>query len=189
MKAASTSTLSNNLLIAMPGMQSDYFDHSVTLICQHDEQGAFGVVINRPLQMTVGELLAQLDITVEDPGIAGQAALNGGPVQSEQGFVLHNTDRTWDSTLQIDDDTAITSSRDILVDLAAGNGPERFMLLLGCAGWNPGQLEEEIKANTWLTCPADNTILFDMPYPHRWKDAAATLGIDVRLLTTEAGHA
>lgn len=182
------STLSNHLLIAMPGLQGTYFDRTVTLVCQHDEQGAFGVVINRPLQLTVGELLTQLGIEVEDPGIAGQTALSGGPVQSEQGFVLHNTDRTWDSTLKIDADTAITSSKDILVDLAGGNGPERFILLLGCAGWHPGQLEEEIKSNSWLTCPADNAILFDMPYPHRWKGAAATLGIDVRLLTTEAGH-
>lgn len=183
------STLSNNLLIAMPGMNDTYFDHTVTLVCQHDEQGAFGVVINRPLQLTVGELLAQLDITVEDPGIAGQTALNGGPVQAEQGFVLHTGDREWDSTLHIDDNTAITSSKDILVDLAGGNGPERFILLLGCAGWHPGQLEEEIKSNSWLTCEADQAILFDMPYPHRWKGAASTLGIDVRLLTAEAGHA
>ncbi len=183
------STLNNNLLIAMPGMKDTYFDHTVTLICQHDAQGAFGVVINRPLQLTVGELLAQLDISVEDPGIAGQTALNGGPVQSEQGFVLHTGDREWDSTLHIDDNTAITSSKDILVDLAAGNGPERFILLLGCAGWHPGQLEEEIKSNSWLTCAADQAILFDMPYPHRWKGAASTLGIDVRLLTADAGHA
>ncbi|MEZ5534960.1 MAG: YqgE/AlgH family protein [Thiolinea sp.] len=183
------STLRNHLLIAMPGMNDTYFDHTVTLICQHDEQGAFGVMINRPLQLTVGELLAQLDITVDDPGIAGQTALSGGPVQSEQGFVLHNGNREWDSTLHIDDNTSITSSKDILVDLASGNGPERFILLLGCAGWHPGQLEEEIKANSWLTCPADQAILFDMPYPHRWKGAASTLGIDVRLLTADAGHA
>nr|CAA6809715.1 MAG: Unknown protein [uncultured Thiotrichaceae bacterium] len=182
------STLSNNLLIAMPGMKDTYFDHTVTLVCQHDEQGAFGVVINRPIPLTVGELLAQLDLKVNDPGIAGQTALSGGPVQSEQGFVLHNTDREWDSTLQISDDTAITSSKDILVDLANGHGPERFVLLLGCAGWHPGQLEEEMKSNSWLTCTATNAILFDMPYPHRWKGAASTLGIDVRLLTAEAGH-
>ena len=185
----SISTLRNNLLIAMPSMGDGYFDHTVTLVCQHDEQGAFGVTINRPLDLTVGDLLLQLDIEVEDPGISGQMALSGGPVQSEQGFVLHNSDREWESTLHIDDDTAITSSKDILVDLAKGDGPERFLLLLGCAGWHPGQLEEEIKSNTWLTCPSDNAILFDMPYPHRWKGAASTLGVDVTLLTATAGHA
>lgn len=183
------STLRNHLLIAMPSMNSGYFDHTVTLVCQHDEQGAFGVTINRPLEMKVGELLAQLNIEVDDPGISGQIALSGGPVQSEQGFVLHNTGREWESTLRIDEDVAITSSKDILVDLAMGDGPDRFLLLLGCAGWHPGQLEEEIKDNAWLTCPSNNAILFDMPYPHRWKGAASTLGIDVNLLTATAGHA
>ncbi|MGB0845089.1 MAG: YqgE/AlgH family protein [Thiolinea sp.] len=183
------STLRNNLLIAMPGSVEGFFDRTVTLVCQHDEQGAFGVTINRPLDLTVGDLLSQLDIEVDDPGVAGQMALSGGPVQTEQGFVLHNTDREWESTLHVADDVAITSSRDILVDLAKGDGPERFLLVLGCAGWHPGQLEEEIKDNTWLTCPSDNAILFDMPYPHRWKGAASTLGIDVTLLTSTAGHA
>ncbi len=183
------SNLRNNLLIAMPNMHDPHFDHTVTLICQHDEHGAFGVTINRPLEITVGELLAQLEIQVDNPSIAGKAAVSGGPVQPEQGFVLHNTDRTWDSTLQIADNISITSSKDILVDLARGSGPEHFLLVLGCAGWSPGQLEQELKDNVWLTCPSNNAILFDMPFPHRWRGAASTLGIDVGLLGSVAGHA
>ena len=184
-----TNSLQNNLLIAMPGMNDSYFDHTVTLVCQHDEQGAFGVTINRPLELTVGELLSQLEIDVDEPTISGQFALSGGPVQSEQGFVLHSSNREWESTLIISDNIGITSSKDILIDLAKGEGPDQFLLILGCSGWHPGQLEEEMLANTWLTCPADQNILFNMPYPHRWRGAASTLGIDVNLLTADAGHA
>lgn len=180
--------LRNHLLIAMPAMGDPNFDHTVSLICQHDEFGAFGVVINRPLEMTLGELFAQLDIYVNDPHIAGQLALSGGPVQAEQGFVLHDGIRNWESTLRISEDLALTSSRDILVDIACGGGPQHFLLLLGCAGWSAGQLEHEIKENTWLTCPSSAQILFDMPYGQRWTGAARTIGVDVNLLGISAGH-
>lgn len=182
------SNLRNTLLIAMPSMDDPNFDHTVTLICQHDEEGAFGVTINRPLEVTIGELLAQLDIELNDIQLSNRVAMSGGPVQSEQGFILHNTNRVWESTLHIAENLSITSSKDILTDIAAGNGPDQFLLVLGCAGWSPGQLEEEIKENSWLTCMANNSILFDMPYPHRWRGAASTLGIDVNLLGTAAGH-
>ncbi|MFZ1388959.1 MAG: YqgE/AlgH family protein [Thiolinea sp.] len=182
------SNLRNTLLIAMPSMDDPNFDHTVTLICQHDEEGAFGVTINRPLEVTIGELLAQLDIELNDIQLSNRVAMSGGPVQSEQGFILHNTNRVWESTLHIAENLSITSSKDILNDIAAGNGPDQFLLVLGCAGWSPGQLEEEIKENSWLTCMANNSILFDMPYPHRWRGAASTLGIDVNLLGTAAGH-
>lgn len=184
-----TLNLRNHLLIAMPGMGDPNFDHSVSLLCQHDEFGAFGVVINRPLEMTVGELLGQLAIEIHDPHIAGQPALSGGPVQPEQGFVLHDGERRWDSTLRISDDLALTSSRDILSDIASGVGPQHFLLILGCAGWSPGQLEHEIKENAWLTCLATPEILFDMPYTQRWQGAARTLRIDMNLLGVTAGHA
>jgi len=182
------SNLRNTLLIAMPSMDDPNFDHTVTLICQHDEEGAFGVTINRPLEVTIGELLAQLDIELSDIQLSNRVAMSGGPVQSEQGFILHNTNRVWESTLHIAENLSITSSKDILTDIAAGNGPDQFLLVLGCAGWSPGQLEEEIKENSWLTCVANNSILFDMPYPHRWRGAASTLGIDVNLMGTAAGH-
>lgn len=184
-----TLNLRNHLLIAMPSMGDPNFDHTVTLVCQHDEYGAFGVTINRALEMTVGELLGQLDIEVRDPHIAGQLALSGGPVQSEQGFVLHDGMRNWESTLRIEENLALTSSRDILTDIANGLGPEHFLLVLGCAGWSPGQLEHEIKENAWLTCPATQPILFDVPYAQRWHGAARTIGVDVNLLGVEAGHA
>jgi putative transcriptional regulator len=181
--------LRNHLLIAMPSMGDPNFDHSVSLICQHDEYGAFGITINRPLELTVGELLNQLNIEIDDPHIAGQLALSGGPVQAEQGFVLHDGGRNWDSTLRITDNLALTSSRDILNDIANGIGPTHFLLVLGCAGWSPGQLEHEIKENAWLTCPSTAHILFEMPYNQRWNGAAFTLGVDVNLLGIAAGHA
>lgn len=173
----------------MPTMEDPNFDHTVSLVCQHDEYGAFGITINRPIELTVGELLGQLEIEVHDLHIAGQVALSGGPVQAEQGFVLHDGERSWDSTLPISENLAITSSRDILVDLALGKGPRHFLLVLGCAGWGAGQLEHELKQNTWLTCPATPEILFTMPYEERWQGAARTLGVDVNLLGVAAGHA
>jgi len=126
---------------------------------------------------------------VVDTSIAGRVAVSGGPVQQEQGFILHDSDRTWDSTLPIADGVSLTSSRDILVDIAQGNGPDNFLLILGCSGWGPGQLENELKENTWLTCASNATILFEMPFPERWRGAASTLGVDVSLLGSAAGHA
>ncbi len=183
-----TSNLRNHFLIAMPGMGDPTFEHTVTLVCQHDEFGAFGITINRPIDLTVGELLSQLSIEVHDLHIAGQQALSGGPVQAEQGFVLHDGERQWDSTLPISHGLAITSSRDILDDIAKGIGPAHFLLVLGCAGWGPGQLEHEIQQNTWLTCPASSAILFQTPYEKRWHGSAETLGIDLNLLGAVAGH-
>lgn len=181
--------LQNHLLIAMPSMGDPNFEHSVSLVCQHDEYGAFGITINRPLELSIGELLGQLDIEVNNTHIAGQAALSGGPVQPEQGFVLHDGERNWESTLRITENLALTSSRDILNDIANGVGPEHFLLALGCAGWNPGQLEHELKNNVWLTCPSTSQILFEMPYEQRWQGAAFTLGVDLNLMGITAGHA
>ena len=184
------SDLKNQFLIAMPRMGDPNFDHTVTLICQQDDKmGAFGVTINRPIGLTLGDLFGQLDIKIEDDSISNVSALVGGPVQPEQGFVLHDTEKSWQSTLPITDNLAITSSRDILIDIALGKGPKHFLLTLGCAGWSPGQLEYEIQENTWLTCPADNKIIFDLPYDKRWQGAANTLGIDLNLLSNTAGHA
>lgn len=182
------SNLRSHLLIAMPSMDDPHFDHTVSLVCQHDEYGAFGITINRPIELTVGELLNQLDIDVQDIHIAGQLALSGGPVQAEQGFVLHDGEQNWESTLRINENLAITSSRDVLQDIAHGTGPAHFLLVLGCAGWGPGQLEHELKENTWLTCQSTPQILFEMPYPQRWQGAARTLGVDVNLLGIAAGH-
>jgi putative transcriptional regulator len=184
------SNLKNQFLIAMPRMEDPNFNHTVTLICQQNHKmGAFGLIINRPSSLNLGELFEQLNINIEDPSLAIIPALTGGPVQPEQGFVLHDTDKSWESTLPITDELALTSSRDILVDIAKGEGPKQFLLTLGCAGWAPGQLEKEIQENTWLTCPANENVLFDLPYKHRWQGAADTLGIDLNLISHIAGHA
>ena len=184
------SDLKNQFLIAMPNMGDPNFNHTVTLICQQtQEMGAFGVIINRPAGLTLGDLFAQLNINIDDQILSNIPVLIGGPVQPEQGFVLHDTKKSWDSTLTITDELAITSSKDILMDIAQGEGPSHFLLALGCAGWASGKLEKEIQANTWLTCPATHQIIFDLPYKQRWQGAADTLGIDLNLLCGTAGHA
>lgn len=185
----STLSLRNQLLIAMPAMRDPHFTHTVTLVCQHDEEGAFGLTINRPTDLKLSALMKQLGIELDDEHLRKQAVLTGGPVQTEQGFVLHDSHYPWESTMRVSDDLFITSSKDVLVDIAKGQGPDHFLLVLGCSGWEAGQLEQEIKDNVWLTCPATPDLLFTMPYPHRWRGAAATLGVDVNLLGVAAGHA
>lgn len=182
------SYLQSQLLIAMPGMGDPYFDHTVTLICQHNKDGCFGLTINRPIQVTIEELFDQLDIPSDNNVIKGIPALSGGPVQVEQGFVIHDTGKKWENTLAINEEIAVTASRDILFDIAMGNGPEDFLLTLGCASWAPGQMEAEIKNNSWLNCDADKKILFNTPYDKRWHGAVDTLGIDVNFISEVAGH-
>lgn len=184
-----SSNLRNQLLIAMPGLDDPSFSHTVTLICEHTDEGCFGVTINRPMDMTVGDLLKQLSIDSIEQALLDCSAVNGGPVQSNQGFVLHDTSRAWEGTLQVSENLAITSSRDILDDIAAGNGPDNFLLALGCASWSPGQVEDELRQNVWLTCPVNHQILFDTPYEERWEKSAGTLGIDVNLISDTVGHA
>lgn len=181
--------LSNQLLIAMPAMDDPNFTRTVTLICEHNDEGCFGVTINRPIEITIGDLFQQLDIASIEQKLLDSTAVNGGPVQSSQGFVLHDTDRAWEGTLKITDDLAITSSKDILDAIAIGDGPDNFLLALGCASWSPGQVEDELKQNAWLTCPADHGILFETPYSKRWTSAAKTLGVDVNLMSDSIGHA
>ena len=184
-----SSNLSNQLLIAMPAMDDPNFARTVTLICEHNDEGCFGVTINRPIEITLGDLFQQLEIDSIEQQSLDASAVSGGPVQSNQGFVLHDTKRSWQGTLQISDNLAITSSRDILDAIAIGDGPDNFLLTLGCASWSPGQVEDELKENVWLTCPVDHRILFDTPYDKRWVDAANILGIDVNLISDTVGHA
>ncbi len=182
------SFLQSQLLIAMPGLGDPYFEHSVTLICQHNSEGCFGLTINRPIEITIDELFDQLDISSEKFPDKQMLALRGGPVQIEQGFIIHDSERKWENTLEVCDDLAVTASRDILEDIAKGNGPENYILTLGCASWAPGQVESEIKENSWLNCPVDKKIIFNMPYADRWQGAADTLGFDVNLISEVAGH-
>ncbi|HEY0635256.1 MAG TPA: YqgE/AlgH family protein, partial [Gammaproteobacteria bacterium] len=150
---------------------------------------ALGIVINRPTDITLGELLAQLSITAEPQIDTTRNVFEGGPVQQEQGFLLHSPLGRWSASLPITEQIALTSSKDILEAIANGAGPERYLLTLGYAGWGPGQLEEEMVANAWLSGPASAEILFDTPAEQRWEAAAALLGVDLRLLSSDSGHA
>ncbi len=182
-------SLVDHFLIAMPAMDDPDFARGVTLICQHDEHGAMGVIINRESDFTLGDVLKQMDIPTQNPLLAEQRVLHGGPVQTDRGFVLHDDPREWNSTLRFGQGFALTTSRDILVAMAGGEGPERQLMTLGYAGWSAGQLEEEIAANAWLTVPADQAIVFDTPVAERWRAAAQSLGVDLSRLSDDVGHA
>jgi putative transcriptional regulator len=184
-----TTTLAGHLLVAMPGMADPNFDHSVTYLCEHSEEGALGIVINKPMNMDLGEVLNQLSLQTETPELAAQPVMRGGPVQAERGFVLHESAREWDATTDVGHSIFVTTSQDILTDIAAGEGPERILMALGYAGWGAGQLEEEIRQNAWLTVPASADILFNTPYEQRWQAATKSLGIDPANLSASAGNA
>jgi len=182
-------TLTNNFLIAMPAMKDPNFEQTVTYICQHNEEGALGIVINRTTDLTVGDVLDQMNINRDDSVKCDLPVYYGGPVQMERGFILHEDIGSWDSTLKVSDKTALTTSRDILEAIASDTGPAHSLLALGYAGWGAGQLEREISENAWLHWPANNDLLFSTPVNKRWEEAAALLGVDLSLLSTDAGHA
>jgi len=182
-------SLAGHLLIAMPGMADPNFQKSVTYICEHGESGALGLVINRPMAMELGDVLEQLSLGTTDERIISQPVLRGGPVQTERGFVLHESPREWDATAAVDASIFVTTSQDILSALAEGDGPTRSLVVLGYAGWGPGQLEAEIAANSWLSVPATPHIVFETPFDKRWEESAGMLGVDLLNLSSEAGHA
>ncbi|PIE83088.1 MAG: YqgE/AlgH family protein [Candidatus Contendobacter odensis] len=181
--------LSHQLLIAMPTLADPSFFQTVSYISEHNADGALGLVINRPLDLTLGQLLEHLKITTNLPKTAAKPVYYGGPVQPEQGFVLHSPIGHWGATLHITDNIGITTSCDILQAIADGRGPGHALVTLGYAGWGPGQLEQELADNAWLSAPASLEILFDLPSEQRWQAAAALLGIDLNLLSSNAGHA
>ncbi len=190
MKNVNLTSLRNQFLIAMPRMQDPNFVDSVTYICEHNDQGAMGIVINKPTDLTLGDVLAQVGISVDkDTDHQMDSVCAGGPVQFERGFVLHDSERRWESTLQIAPGINLTTSRDILQAVANNQGPEQIFIALGYAGWGAGQLENELKENAWLTCDASSDILFKTPIHLRRKAAAASLGVDLQLLSSDAGHA
>ncbi len=182
-------SLTNQLLIAMPGMLDPNFSTTVTLICEHNDEGALGIVINRPLNLRLGGLFEQLDVENPDPAAAQHPVLMGGPVGPERGFVLHNPGAQYENSLAVSSDIHLTLSRDIIDALASGSGPGKSLVALGYAGWEPGQLEEEMLANSWLNVPATPDIVFDTPFNERWMKAAKTLGIDISQISSDAGHA
>ncbi len=182
-------SLHNQLLIAMPGMPDPNFNSTVTLICEHNNDGALGIVINRPLNMQLGGLFEQLSLPEADASAAKNPVLSGGPVARERGFVLHNPGPDFESTMFVSDNIQLTLSRDVLDALAAGNGPDQTLVALGYAGWEPGQLEAEMLTNTWLNVPASPEIVFNTPFAERWNHAADSLGIDISRMSPDAGHA
>ena len=182
-------SLKNQLLIAMPALQDPNFARTVTYICEHGEHGAMGIVLNRPTDLSLSDVLKHMEIEGGLGKAGEQIVYLGGPVEEERGFVLHTHTDPWDSTLAIDDQISITTSRDILEAMARGNGPAQTLVALGYAGWGAGQLEQEMQQNAWLSGPADQAILFDLPADQRWEAAARLLGVDVNLLSSDTGHA
>ena len=188
--------LDGQLLIAMPGMSDPRFERSVIYMCAHSEQGAMGIIINKTTpMMSFGELLSQLDLVPDDPlspppDLMQMPVLFGGPVEQGRGFVLHTSDYfTADSSLPVSDTIALTATVDILRAMAKGEGPERAVLALGYAGWAPGQLENEIQHNGWLTCQADEDLVFSLDFDNRYVAALRKLKIDPAMLSSDAGHA
>lgn len=183
------SSLVGTLLVAMPAMDDPRFTRSVVLVCQHGSDGAMGLVINRLAEYHLRDVFEQMQIAVKRPPLLEQPVLQGGPVHSDRGFVLHDGEREWDSSLRVGSSLAITTSRDVLEALARDEGPTRFLLALGYAGWGEGQLEAELTENAWLTVPADADLLFDVPLDQRWAIANSRLGFDPCNLAGYAGHA
>jgi len=181
-----SSSLQNHFLIAMPQMLDPNFSGSLTYLCEHNEQGAMGIIINRPSNLRLNGIFEQLDLSLEGEN---RTVYAGGPVQQERGFVLHTGEKQWQSMLTIGGHISLTTSKDILAAIAQGNGPENYLLALGYAGWGAGQLEQELTQNTWLTCTASETILFDTPDENKLAKAMAILGIDSNQLSGQVGHA
>ncbi|MFV0276282.1 MAG: YqgE/AlgH family protein [Parahaliea sp.] len=182
-------SLRDHFLLAMPSITEGIFSHSITYICEHGESGAMGIVLNRPLDLSLAEIFEHLDIdTVDD--FSESPVMAGGPVQLDHGFVLHRDPASqWEASLKITDGISLTTSRDILRAIAKGHGPREYLIALGYAGWSAGQLEAELASNSWLTLPASSEIIFTTPYQCRLAAAAAKLGIDMNLISNQAGHA
>jgi putative transcriptional regulator len=190
--APSGMNLANHFLIAMPSMQDPIFGGTVVYICEHNDKGVLGVVINKPTDMTMEVLFERIDLKLADglrSPVVNEPIMFGGPVQDDRGFVLHTPGGRYSSSLMVTDDVAFTTSIDVLEAVANGEGPQRMLVSIGYAGWSPGQLEEEISRNGWLTVDADARVLFDLPIEERYVAAIRLLGIDPLMLASEAGHA
>jgi putative transcriptional regulator len=190
--AASGLNLTNHFLIAMPSMQDPVFGGTVVYVCEHNDKGVLGVVINKPTDMTMDVLFDRIDLKLSEglkSTVSSAPIMFGGPVQDDRGFVLHSAGGRYSSSLAVTDDVAFTTSIDVLEAVANGDGPQRMLVSIGYAGWSPGQLEEEIGKNGWLTVGADAHVLFDLPVEERYNAAIKLLGIDPMMLAPEAGHA
>ena len=181
--------LTGHFLIAMPSLDDGFFNQAVTYICEHDENGSFGIIINQQTDITLAQIAREMKIETGENTDTEQPVYIGGPVDQGRGFILHQPVGDWQSSLKVSDRVALTTSKDILQAIANNNGPEESIVALGYAGWAAGQLETEMAANTWLNCPADEHIIFKTPVEERWKAAANLIGIDLSLLSSDAGHA
>lgn len=183
------SPLANHLLVALPALHDEHFARSVTLVCHHDGDGAMGVMVNRASEYTLGEVFQQMGISSDSQALQSQIVLAGGPVHPERGFVLHDDEREWDSTLTVGDGLYLTTSRDVLEAMARGDGPKQAVVALGCAGWGEGQLEQELVDDSWLMVPAGRELLFELPLEQRWQAAAGSIGVDLVNYASHSGHA
>ncbi len=181
-------SLVDHFLIAMPQLQDSYFANTVIYMWRHTDEGALGLVINLPIKLELSEIFDQLSMDDTRGPAASQIVLSGGPVETEKGFVLHDSAPRWPSSMVITDGITITTSRDILADIARGEGPDNYLVALGCSGWSPGQLEQELKENSWLTCPATKDIIFSKDFAQKPNMATSTLGFSFSQLTSEVGY-
>jgi putative transcriptional regulator len=172
----------------MPSLSGSYFGNTLTYVCEHNADGAMGIIVNRPSRVSLVELISQLGIDKGETPVEA-VVFEGGPVSGERGFILHTDDVTFEASLAIENGVMLSSAREVLEAIADGRGPERYVVALGYAGWDGGQLEDEVSENAWLTCPADPEIIFDTPFEDRVRQAALGLGIDIALISGEAGHA
>lgn len=184
-----TGYLTNQLLIAMPAMGDPNFAQTVALICDHTERGALGLILNKPLPMRMAEIFDQLEIELSGSSLSERQVLRGGPMQTDRGFVVHRAGGDWDSTLKVSDTIHVTTSRDILAAMARGQGPDQAVVALGYAGWDGGQLEDEIRANAWLSAPVEAGIIFDLPFESRWAAAGRLLGVELSRISSISGNA
>jgi len=187
--SVSSINLTHHFLIAMPSMADPYFAKTLTYVCEHNEQGALGVVVNRPIDMTLQALFERLSLTLKHKDLSDAPIYFGGPVQTDRGFVLHEPAGNWQSTLRVGDAIGLTTSKDILEAVGRGEGPQKLLVTLGYAGWSAGQLEHELGQNAWLTVEAKDAIIFDLPSEERLPAAMELLGVDYARLADSAGHA
>ena len=181
--------LTNQLLIAMPAMGDPNFSHTVALVCDHSPRGALGLILNKPLPMRMAEIFEQLQIELKSEPLRERQVLCGGPMQTDRGFVVHGAGGEWDSTLKVSETIHVTTSRDILAAMARGEGPQEALLALGYAGWDEGQLEDEMRANAWLNAPVDLGLIFNLPFESRWEAAGRLLGVELSRISPISGNA
>ena len=188
---ANSIDLTNHFLIAMPGMADPHFSKTLTYICEHTPQGAIGLIVNKPIDVTLANLFDQVEITLPSANIRLRETnvLFGGPVLMDRGFVLHQPLGDWNSTLKVNENIGLTTSKDILEAIGTGDGPTRILVTLGYAGWGPGQLEDEISRNGWLSVAANTDLMFDLPSEARLTAAMGMLGLNYANLSDTAGHA